>query len=93
MRKKYKHLSEELIQTAAVCVAIVEFLEVGQTSASRTDEVLSCVKTERFMQDKKWGPQSHPLYTWMSILGEEFGESCQALLHAEFGSEHEEGDL
>jgi NTP pyrophosphatase (non-canonical NTP hydrolase) len=30
-------------------------------------------------QDRKWGIQHHTQETWLSILGEEFGEACKAL--------------
>jgi len=32
-------------------------------------------------QDDKWGVQSHDFPTWMTILGEEYGESCQEVLN------------
>ena len=43
-------------------------------------EALSLVNEERNRQDAKWGDQSgnHP-FEWMSILGEEFGELCEAV--------------
>jgi hypothetical protein len=41
--------------------------------------VLEDVEAERIRQNKKWGVQRHPLPVWMTILGEEFGESCQAV--------------
>lgn len=48
--------------------------------ASRTDGVLDEIKLERFLQDRKWGIQDHPDGKWALILGEEFGEACQAVL-------------
>jgi NTP pyrophosphatase (non-canonical NTP hydrolase) len=33
---------------------------------------------ERKSQNKKWGLQRHPIGVWLAILGEEFGEVCQA---------------
>lgn len=43
-------------------------------------EALILVDKERDRQEKKWGDQSgnHPC-DWMSILGEEFGELCEAV--------------
>lgn len=32
-------------------------------------------------QDEKWGIQSHDFPTWITILGEEFGEVCQEVLN------------
>lgn len=40
---------------------------------------LGAVRGERNLQDDKWGVQIHSGHTWCSILGEEFGEFCQAV--------------
>lgn len=37
------------------------------------------VLTERVRQNKKWGLQRHDLGKWLAILGEEYGEVCQAM--------------
>lgn len=54
----------------------------GQAAAmhGRTEVALTMVKRERQRQDALWGDQSgnHP-FEWMSILGEEFGELCEAV--------------
>ncbi|AJH02585.1 MULTISPECIES: nucleoside triphosphate pyrophosphohydrolase family protein [Bacillus cereus group] len=42
------------------------------------DSVNEEVYQERLRQNEKWGIQRHPIGTWLSILGEEFGEVCQA---------------
>ena len=42
------------------------------------------VLSERDAQDKKWGQQNHPPEWWLAILGEEFGEACQAALADKF---------
>lgn len=42
--------------------------------------VLSDVLDERVRQVKKWGPQSHDDGYWALILGEEYGEVCQAAM-------------
>ncbi|MES9681762.1 MazG-like family protein [Gottfriedia acidiceleris] len=42
------------------------------------DSVNEEVYQERLRQIEKWGNQRHPIGTWLSILGEEFGEVCQA---------------
>ncbi|QII51614.1 hypothetical protein G3M81_12500 [Bacillus paralicheniformis] len=39
------------------------------------DEVLS----ERKKQNDKWGVQRHNFSDWLMILGEEFGEVCEAM--------------
>lgn len=44
------------------------------------NNAIELVVAERQRQDEKWGDQSgnHP-FEWMSILGEEFGELCEAV--------------
>ncbi len=44
------------------------------------------VLAEMNAQDEKWGSDrnQHP-FLWQVILGEEFGEVCQAILHDQFG--------
>lgn len=37
------------------------------------------IDTERNRQDAKWGEQNHPPQFWTGILGEEYGEYCQAV--------------
>ena len=72
-------LPAELIQVAAVAVAWLEDLGFTQQAA------LTDIRHERFAQDEKWGPQHHSNELWSSILGEEYGEACQALLKEKFG--------
>jgi hypothetical protein len=43
-------------------------------------EVLAEVIAERDRQDRLWGIQDHKPGKWLAILGEEFGESCRAVL-------------
>ena len=47
---------------------------------SRIDYVISGVQKELSRQNSLWGDRSknHP-FEWMSILGEEFGELCEAV--------------
>jgi hypothetical protein len=75
-------LRDELIQVAAVAVAIVEDLDGGITKYDRmaTGMVLGEIAGERENQEVKWGQQHHGLGDWMTILGEEYGEACQAAL-------------
>ena len=42
-------------------------------------EALNLVNNERNRQDTKWGEQNHPPQFWTGILGEEFGEYCEAV--------------
>lgn len=37
------------------------------------------VNKERERQDDTWGEQNHTAPVWMSIIGEEYGETCQAV--------------
>jgi NTP pyrophosphatase (non-canonical NTP hydrolase) len=41
-------------------------------------EINNDVLMERIQQNEKWGNQRHSLGVWLAILGEEFGEVCQA---------------
>lgn len=84
LRRAYR---EELIQIAAVAVAMVQDLDHGSTEMTvhterdgKTDAILDEVEAERHRQEGKWGPQSHDPRVWLTILGEEFGEACQAAL-------------
>lgn len=45
---------------------------------------MASVIAERKKQDEKWGEQDHDPFTYLTILGEEFGETCQAALHLRF---------
>ena len=40
---------------------------------------LDLINKERDRQDLKWGEQNHEQPLWVGILGEEFGEYCQAV--------------
>lgn len=40
---------------------------------------LELVRIERKNQNEKWGVQDHSLSEWCTILGEEFGELCEAV--------------
>jgi NTP pyrophosphatase (non-canonical NTP hydrolase) len=42
------------------------------------------VRQERVAQDEKWGEQSHTVFIWLAILGEEFGELQKACLEWRF---------
>lgn len=45
--------------------------------------IIEKVLEERSRQDKKWGEQNHSAPVWGMIIGEEYGEMCQAI--NEFG--------
>lgn len=42
------------------------------------EEARRLIDEERRRQDAKWGEQNHDPQVWMAILGEKFGELCQA---------------
>ena len=46
--------------------------------AKRT-KIINDINDERNRQDYKWGEQRHDYPTWLTILGEEFGEVAQAM--------------
>lgn len=48
------------------------------------------VITEIAAQDAKWGPQWHSSHKWLSILGEEFGEACEAALNDDLPNLYDE---
>ena len=48
-------------------------------------EALQLINQERDRQDAKWGEQNHNLSDWLVILGEEYGEACEASLEVKFG--------
>lgn len=60
------------------------------------NKAIESIIEERERQDAKWGDQSgnHP-FEWTSILGEEFGELCEAVNETYFknGDKPERGGL
>ena len=48
--------------------------------------IIDAILAERERQDKKWGEQNHVLPIWLGILGEEFGELCQAVNETVFNN-------
>jgi len=48
--------------------------------SEKTEQALELVRAERDRQDSLWGDQSgNHLFEWVSILGEEYGELCEAV--------------
>ncbi|WP_026676759.1 MazG-like family protein [Fictibacillus gelatini] len=43
------------------------------------NDTLIDIGLERYRQESKWGKQRHHHGTWLAILGEEYGEVCQAM--------------
>ena len=74
-------LREELIQVAAVAVAIVTDMDEGGTGIYQSmsgSTPMNDVWSERWRQEQRWGEQHHPIAEWLAILGEEYGEACKA---------------
>jgi hypothetical protein len=71
---------EELVQVAAVAVAMIEDHLCGVADRTVLAEVITAVSVERQRQDAKWGPQHHGPAEWLVILMEEVGEAAQAAL-------------
>jgi hypothetical protein len=76
-------LRTELIQVAAVAVAIVEDLDWGAAGKNHNGRIAGEVRDERRRQDVLWGPQHHDIHRWLSILMEEVGEAATAALEPE----------
>ena len=51
---------------------------------TRQSNALRLVADERKRQDGLWGEQNHFPMLWIGILGEEFGELCQAVNESTF---------
>ena len=54
--------------------------------------VLSDINAERERQNEKWGIQRHSYNKWLGILGEEYGEVCQAINRINFPDDAKETD-
>ena len=66
---------QELIQVAAVAVAMVEAHDNDSADRTGTVDILGEVLDERVEQNKKWGAQGHSEPVWLCILLEEVGEA------------------
>lgn len=53
------------------------------------NSAIQSVIQERARQDAKWGEQNHEPMAWMGILGEEFGELCEAVNETHFNNGEE----
>ena len=71
---------EELIQVAAVAVAMIEVEDRLSADLDGTMGILEEVYQERVAQNLKWGAQGHNQSTWMLILMEEVGETAEEIL-------------
>lgn len=58
---------------------------------STQNEVIKDVISERDRQDAKWGEQNHFPQFWSGILGEEYGELCEAINETVFNNGSDKG--
>lgn len=61
----------------AVRSLLIQAAREGQAD-QHAEQARKLIDAERARQDAKWGEQNHDPQVWMAILGEEFGELCQA---------------
>ncbi len=54
-------------------------------------ELIESILAERISQDLKWGEQNHLPQWWTGILGEEYGELCQAINETVFDNGTDKG--
>lgn len=93
-------LTPSLVEYATIdaCEAGVEALRAQQERENPKPLTLAIrsVQAERKRQDEKWGDQNgnHP-FEWVSILGEEYGELCEAVNETFFknGDKPERGGI
>lgn len=64
-------------------------LAAAEKARDEQAEAVRAVLAERARQDAKWGVQNHSPEVWLTILGEEYGEACQAALSDRFGGNAE----
>lgn len=51
--------------------------EAKPISSAQRELILTDICLERIRQEAKWGEQNHHPFKWMTILGEEVGETCK----------------
>ncbi|MBB6452006.1 transcriptional regulator with XRE-family HTH domain [Salirhabdus euzebyi] len=56
-------------------------------SINHLTKILNDIHRERIRQNQKWGIQRHDWGKWLGILGEEYGEVCQAINRIYFPSD------
>ena len=82
---------QELIQIAAVAVAMIECRDKG-TANGPYPTIINEIIDERIEQNRRWGAQGHDPFVWLAILGEEYGEACQAALQERWPDAELAGD-
>jgi|GEM_PF-3341628 len=78
--KEYIYKNKDAIIEKIVDRATTEIIKKEQMFKQlSTNAVIDDVIQERKHQDIKWGQENHCLPLWTSIIGEEYGELCQAI--------------
>lgn len=88
--KLCKRCVEELVEQAKVD-GHGELLGGGEGMSEIQRRVINAVLLERKRQDSKWGEQNHPPHYWTGILGEEYGELCEAINETVFDNWSDKG--
>ena len=80
----------ELIQVAAVALAAIHDLDLGETGGedqqlwdSEVERLYQEVLDERSRQEEKWGSQHRSRLGWLGILMEEVGEAAKEVIDKE----------
>ena len=69
--------------------ADVTKIKIMEYNSIRDFSPMEAILYERGKQIQKWGQQDHNDYKWLTILGEEFGESAKAILDSDKNLEYE----
>lgn len=72
--------------TTGVHAEISRQIRSGVFDVTSNGDAIQSVMSERQRQDAKWGEQNHEPQFWVGILGEEFGELCQAINETVFNN-------
>lgn len=73
----------QLLNQYQLIGTVEECREARERQSGMQRKITENVLDERKRQDKKWGEQNHIAPVWGMIIGEEYGEMCQAI--NEFG--------
>ena len=82
MKENYKSCTNccsKGIDPCEHCQGYSEWTGKENNTESIRSVAVNLVNDERNRQDAKWGIQNHAQSQWVGILGEEFGEYCQAV--------------
>jgi len=82
--------SDDMKSSVETTEAIERAVDSALAEVPGSEAVCDVLK-ERRRQEAKWGEQNHDPFTYLTVLGEEYGELCQAALHSKFGGKAAEG--